>query len=66
MTTGAKFAHESMRQLRKQNQELQHELAAVRDKLSQETSRAEAAAKAARDAWAFAQTMAKTGRREGS
>jgi regulator of replication initiation timing len=66
LESGAKYAHESVRQLKKENRELQHELTAVRDTLSQETSRAETAAKAARDAWSFARTVLKTGRRVGS
>ena len=56
--------NDSLPQLRKGNLELRRELQDVRDALAAATTKAETCQRAAREAWQFAQAMAKTGQRE--
>lgn len=51
-------------QLRKENLELRRELKDVRIALAEATTKAETCQRSAREAWEFAQAMAKTGRKD--
>jgi hypothetical protein len=53
---------ESLKVLRRQNQELVHELSDVRAQLADAQERVEQARKTAGEAWAFARLALKTGR----
>lgn len=57
-----KFARESLRELRVENQRLSHALQVAQDRLSAAEQRADTATKSATDAWQFARLALRTGR----
>jgi hypothetical protein len=58
-----KGLHESLPELRRENQRLQHLLTNARSKLAAAEQKADTAMKSAADAWSFARAALLTGRR---
>ena len=51
---------ETQQQLRRENRQLQHQIATLQARILEAERRAETATKAARDAWVFAKSLMKT------
>ncbi len=56
------YERENLRELKRENRELRHDLNAVSARLQAETGRAERAVKSAAEAWSFARVAIRTGR----